>query len=618
MTRFSFSSLADRLDALLTPPFRGATIAVWVCFVLFSLVNRTDAIWQGNLSNPDDYLYLVQALDWLNGQSWFDQIQHRMNPPQGTFIHYSHLLSGFYAGIIALLRPFWGDSAALITAAVMPPVYLAAFLFAMRWLGRTMIAPGWGDMTAYILLFSPVIMSQFLPGHIAHHGLLALLTVTAFCCMTRMMERPAAWGWAAAAGIVMALGLALGLAIVAVVGIFALCLGLWAVIEGGAAARSGLVFGLNFLAGNIGFLFITRPLPHIFDAELMAYSIVYVILAGLFALCFACVALVERAPLVARVIMGGGVACAAGAIFLHYFPALKAGPYGGIDPSLAKLIFSSEPEAWPIFRAGAPLANQVLPLLWPAMAIAANLFVLAHASSHAQRWLWRVVLGVLSACLALAVFYQCRFLDYVQPFAALPLAAMIRHDWERRPEANAAHVVRILRLAALLLAGPLATVIAGNYNDDARDVANQTITPVSAKGCDMHFLADLLNDKQDYGDRPRLIINSLNEGPELLFRTRHSVLAGPYHMNVEGNLDALRFFTAVDAAEAEAIARRRKADMVVLCDMPSQLRAYRSENPTQAIFVQQLIAGQIPDWLKPVQSPQFGDLRVFQVRTTEP
>ena len=135
-----------------------------------------DPLWRWNLSDPDDYLYLVQALDWLNGQSWFDLIQHRMDPPQGTFIHYSHLLSGFYAGFIFLLQPFFGaTSAALITAAILPPVYLALLFFSVRWLAQVMIAPKWGDLTAYILFFSTAIMSQFVCGAIHHHGIEALL-----------------------------------------------------------------------------------------------------------------------------------------------------------------------------------------------------------------------------------------------------------------------------------------------------------------------------------------------------------------------------------------------------------------------------------------------------------
>ena len=626
MSRYSLSSLTNTLDAFVTPPFTGTPILLWLCFVLFSIASM-DPLWRWNLSDPDDYLYLVQALDWLNGQSWFDLIQHRMDPPQGTFIHYSHLLSGFYAGFIFLLQPFFGaTSAALITAAILPPVYLALLFFSVRWLAQVMIAPKWGDLTAYILFFSTAIMSQFVCGAIHHHGIEALLAIVAFCCIARMVEHPSALVWAVAAGFTLALGLTIGLEIIAILGLFSLCLGVWATIEGSSAARSGLVFASTLFICSLCFLLMTRPQQHIFDAIIPAYSIVYVVLTGSIAFCFLCVVLADKkASELLRYIIGVGVACATGWVFLHCFPELKAGPYGGVDASLAKLIFTSEPEAWPIVRKGATLTHQIFPLIWPVLAIGSNLFIFIHAPNRAKRWLWGMILLVLSTCLGLAAFYQCRFLDYTQPFAVLPLTAMVRRDWEQKLFAtHTDRALSMMRLALILIVGPVTMIAAGNFDDDSLDKANQSTTLMQppSKGCDMHFLAELLNDKQGYGGQPGLIINSLNEGSELLFRTKYSVLAAPYHMNVQGNLDALRFFTTPDPTEAENIAKKRKASLVILCNEPSQLRAYRAAqtdlSPSKTTFVQQLVNNKIPLWLKPIQSPRLGDLMLFEIHSSTP
>jgi hypothetical protein len=620
MSRFRLLSITDALDALFMPPCKGAPILVWMCFILLLIANRTTPIWQGDLSDPDDYLYLVQAFDWLKGQGWFDLVQHRMNPPQGTFIHFSHLLSAFYAGFIFLLQPFFGSlTAALITSIIIPPVYLALLLLSVRWLARMMIAPEWGDLTAYFLFFSPVIISDFVPGHIDHHGLEALLAVVAFCCMARMIERPAELIWAAAAGLALALGLTIGLEIVAIVGLFSMCLGAWAMIEGGAAVRSGVLFSLTLFVGSLGFLLVTRAPQHIFDVDIQAYSIVYVILTGSIALCFASVALVgKKASAVTRCLVGGGVAAATGLAFLHAFPALKGGPYGGLDPVLAKLIFDSASEAWPVIRDGASWTKQIGPLVCPMVALGANLWMLICAPDRTRRWLWGMLLFVLSACTGLGAFYQCRFFSYAQSFAVIPLTAMVWRDWGYKPHIPLGRdALRIVRLALILLVCPLSAIVVGNYGDDSHDKGAAQSAPVkqaSPKGCDMHFLADLLNDKQGYGSHPRLIINSLNEGTELMFRTPHMVLASPFHMNVDGNLDALRFFTTHDPDEAKAIAERRGAELVVICSMPSQLQSYGSA--TERTFVQQLIGNQIPVWLTPIQSPQLGDLRLFEIHAS--
>jgi hypothetical protein len=320
-----------------------------------------------------------------------------------------------------------------------------------------------------------------------------------------------------------------------------------------------------------------------------------------------------------RCAIGAAVAAASAIVFLHWFPALNEGPYGGVDPSLAKLIFFSEPEAWPGVRGGAPLSRQILPTVWPLIAIASNLYILAHCEGRTKRWLWGIVLISLTICAGLALFYQCRFFDYAQPLASLPLVAMVKHDWEISSATYKEHFYRITRLLLVLVIGPSTFLLASsNFNDAPFEKSELTAASAQAplKGCDMHQLADLLNDKKGLGSRQRIIINSLNEGSELLFRTHDSVLAGPYHLNFQGNMDALHFFTTADPNEAKAIADNRNASLVVFCKMPSQLRAYRNGATTfvKSAFIQQLIDGNIPTWMTQVQSAQLDDLMVFEIK----
>jgi hypothetical protein len=574
--------------------------------------------WLGNLPDPDDYLYLTQALDALQGQSWFDAIQHRLNPPDGTVMHYSHLLSGFYALVIAAFNIFTDTrSAAILTAIILPPLFFAGFLFTIRGIGQKLIAPKWGDTTAWFVFFAPSLMSQFMPGHIDHHGLVVLITMIGFSFILRMILQPASVLAPIVAGALFALGLALGLELLPVAGLLTAVIAIWSMAKGGKAAESGLIYADSLFITSCLLLAATHGTDQFFDPGIVAYSIVYVILCGCFALGFLGVALAAhyKTSLPRRFAIGIALAIISGAVFLHAFPELKAGPYGGMEPDLARLIFAAAPEAWPLFRTGVPWTKTLMPLAPPLLALASALFLMLRDRRKDRSWLWGMLAALLTGTILLTGFYQQRFLYFAEAFAALPLAGMLHHDWTQvSPRTRKERLLRWTRIAVILLIGPVSMAIAGSYGDDFSEGADMFASSSTA-GCDMHALAATLNDPQALGDHPRLILNTINEGSELLFRTPHSVLAGPYHTNLTGNLDALRFFTAPDAEAAKQIVDQRHADLIVICAMPQQLMTYKAAALSgQPIFLQQILSGELPDWLMPIASQDFGDLKLYAIK----
>ena len=64
----------------------------------------------GRFPDTDDVMRLVQVRDLLGGQGWFDLYQHRMNPPEGTLMHWSRLVDAPLAGVreIAFFPPMTG------------------------------------------------------------------------------------------------------------------------------------------------------------------------------------------------------------------------------------------------------------------------------------------------------------------------------------------------------------------------------------------------------------------------------------------------------------------------------------------------------------------------------
>jgi hypothetical protein len=96
----SFRSIGD----IFKPPFDGLWLVVTLYFAWTFLMFPNNPILRGDLPDTDDYMYLNQVLDWMKGQGWYDNIQHRLDPPAGVPIHFSRLAMLPMAGIIYVIE----------------------------------------------------------------------------------------------------------------------------------------------------------------------------------------------------------------------------------------------------------------------------------------------------------------------------------------------------------------------------------------------------------------------------------------------------------------------------------------------------------------------------------
>ncbi len=608
MSRSRLAKLDAKMDRLLVPFFKGLP---YIAFIAIAIEFSLQPLLHGALSDPDDYLYLTQAMDWLHGQGWFDLIQHRMNPPTGTYIHFSHILSGFYGCLIFPLRFFLGTTKAAMTVAIIIPIiYLLFFIFAIHDLAGNFIEKKGIFLVDFISLFSTAILFEFKPGHLDHHGLEILLAVAAAGFLARMTLQPARQIWAILAALTLAFALAIGLEILPFYLVCATWVGLQSIFRGKAAVKNAYAFGVVLFAVSLFLLTVTRPVGMLFQVDVQVYSITYALLAGSIGLCFTGIALADRLSYrYARHAAGFLLALLTGAVFICVFPEMSAGPYGGTNPALLHLIVDNESESWPLAKLK---GIGVMMSLWPLIALAASCVFITKEKKIAHRWLWGLFALVLGVCIPLSFFYECRFQNYVETFAVIPLAYAIWNDWNklsvlRSPKQS----LRLVRLVILLVIGPAALLTFASTRDHEKSEAS-----TDASNCNLHDVADLLNNPKHYGDHSRIIINSMDQGAGLLFLTPHAVLASPFHMDKSGNLDTLAFFTTHDPDEAHAIAKRRGAELVLFCNLPSQMIPYTPDgNADDPYFIQQLSMGRIPNWLKPIKSPSAHKLMLFEVRS---
>jgi hypothetical protein len=200
------------------------------------------------------------------------------------------------------------------------------------------------------------------------------------------------------------------------------------------------------------------------------------------------------------------------------------------------------------------------------------------------------------------------------PFAELAsapvLAAMIGGlaGWSER---------RLARLPGLLVtcSGVFALtfggVIAGSHLLSLSAAASAKVPEPS---CRIARIAHLLNDPGAPGATPLVIAALLDRGPEILYRTRHSVVGTPYHRNAAGIWDGYRLLAAPTEEESHEIAVRRGINLLLVCPSRVERSFYTRQTGRDNLYTR-LSDGAVPPWLAPVAiEPKDADgFRLFRV-----
>jgi len=617
------------LGRLFMPPFEGLPFVMWCYFVFSYIAVPFDPIWRGDLPDPDDYTYLSQTLDWLQGQNWFDNVQHRMAPPEGVLLHYTRLAEIPIAGVIQFFRLFhysWGG-AALLGSYLLPVLYLAGLFAALQWATARLVTPAWAGLSSFVALFAPALMFKFAPGQVDHHGLETILAILATGSAFKMFAEPNRLRWAIGCGALYGLAMAIALEILPVMALTSALIGLWVAVTGRQAARAAIAFGASLFSVSALLLVVIKPTADLGEMDLLAYSMSYVWLTAGIAAALAIASLLSAMTnKLLRLILSGGVAFLLGFIYLRHFPTLLAGPYGAMDKKLAELFFANLQEAVPLM--GIYTSYQIFLCLGTCLTgLLAALYFWSRATDD-KKWSWALLTALLASSMMLALVYQLRVIIYALLFSIPPLVAFAEAaaGWIGR------HCLGRQRFWAeiglVLLLGPLFAVFLPALQDNRTFSTGVLMFPVQGfdDRCEMSSLEKILNSKSYATRAPLRIVSTIDQGPELLFRTKHAILSAPYHTNVRGNLDALDFFATTDPADAERIARKDGIDLVVLCRNIPDMYLKGKEPHYAALpdgtiimrpntsFAGQLSFHKVPAWLTPIPVPPPSNYMLFEVK----
>lgn len=638
----------DLKKNLFTQPFPllplGAFAFIVFCFIIHPLSPLRDF----RLYDSDDYMRLNQVINWLSGQSWYDLSHPRLSPGEHVVVYWSRLVDLPLALIAWPLAIFMGLTHAVMMASlIVPPALLGLLLIpAVVRMVRPLVPRNRANLAAVMLIFFPPILINFAPTRVDHHGYQIALAAFGFGCLARIWQCPKASGAAAAAAIAFACGLWVGGEALPNLILFAAGLAFIAAWRGGAALRNAALFGDLLAICSALFLFIARKPSEWMRMEMTWFSLAYVAFAAAIGTVFVVGWFLGRwiQNKYARLFLFGTLSFASAFVFFHFVPKAMLGPYADMEVSSVGIILDHVGEAQPmtallhldrydiahsLFRASALISSYLFLPVLSLLVIVWQLF----ASHGKRRGLWALAGLYLLPYLLLALFWQMRVYTYMELFTLLPLTWLLWHWWDKIGDAYDGRQRFWMEIVAFCTLGLFPVVLYPALMTNKPLWPDVLLYPAvrPTRACDLKPVADFLNSDPRFADHPQTLMNMLNEGPELLFRTEHNVLSAPY--NVHGNQDSLDFFSARDDDQALAILSRRQVDFVLLCrryapfyariDKKTRFDASLVQDsngnlniisdPKHPTLVEKLVRDRTPDWLKPIEIPGNKDYLLYAI-----
>lgn len=550
--------------------------------------------------DTDDAMRLVVVRDFLAGQGWWDNIQHRLDAPYGAELHWSRLADLPLAGLTLLLRPFVGAFAETLAAWVLPLIYLGGLLglsagIALKLVGRAGVLP------ALVLpALSMTVLSEFVPGRVDHHSLQILLLLATAWAAIAALDR-ARWG--VGAGVAAATAIAIGIEGVPGVAAAVLAFGLmWVTSPARAAAMRW--FGASFAVATVVHLLIGVAPGRWLTPMCDGISIVYAAAAVGTGVLFVALSLVPTRGvgarlalgLVAGAIVGGGLALA--------FPQCLGGPYAGLDPYLITHWIDriGEAQPWWVSFARDPVYPMAV-LVPPVLALVACVVRVRRGGEGAAAWWVYAAFLVIAVAVELLQIRGSRMaVPLAVPGCAWVIAEAVRWWRAERAIGRFAGVA----LAWIASAGLGVAALTTGVVLTLPPVAVATSDPGAAarRACIMPAAFTEL------AAMPKTnVMAPVDLGSHILAFTPHAVVAAPYHRAQRGVRAAFDFFNG-PIGEAREILRDRGVTLVVICPAMPEVRG--QPDAAADAFAKLFAAGTLPGWLTEVSAPG-AVLRVFRV-----
>lgn len=594
-------------------------VGLWAVIHVTMAVQVDPRVWDWQLTGPDEYMRLVRVAELRDGEGWYDNVILRSNAPYGDALHWTRPFD-----VLILLAAYplsavlGADEALFVSGAALSPLLALLISFAVAWAAYPLLGRERALLAAVFVLFQPAVMAYTAAGRADHHSLLFLLSALAFGATLRLLAARPERRTAAAAGATY--GLALW-ASVELILLIALCQAMlaWGWIRfRQPGARLPAIAAAAFLATTAVALVAEHPPGALLAVELDRFSIPHVALAAACLAIWLAARTIEaieaRLPGADTPARRGAAVGAAGAVCLlaviAAFPGLLGGPLGDVDPRVLRIWNARVGESDSLAPTDLFHAGNLLYLVGSAIPCTVYAALTAWRQRNDVRSLpWMLAALLLAGYFLMSVLYV-RMAPFAEMFSVTVMAEIIGRmlDWSSRQSKRLLALLAASATALLLTSGGF---VAGGY---LLSLWARASDATADPECRIPRIAPVLNDPSGLGAAPLTIAALIDHGPELLYRTPHSVVGAPYHRNGSGILDSYRVFAAPSEEESRKIVTRRGIGLLLVCPTRAE-RQYFAQETGESNLYARLVEGKPPVWLAevPVEAEKADGFRLYRV-----
>ncbi len=592
--------------SLIPPLWVWLTFGVWIAILIVMNIVWGTPLQTGYLADSDDYLRMSRIFDLLDHKNYPSWQQPRLGPGGMVENGWSRLIDG----PLWLLMVFFGAfmpraQAALWTVTVFPALALLALLFAAIWYARSTGAGNRTPLTIVALLAVCVMwdaLHQFMPGRVTHHDWQIVLTVLAYAALARLCEEPDSRLWPALAGLFFGTGLGIGADIVPWLALGASIIALHFLVYGERYEQAALRFGMAVALATAVWFVVLVPSERFLTPQCDTISPTYLSFAAAIAVFWGIISRLParwKSDIDTRAVASCIAATAVIGALYCLWPQCFHDIYGITDPIVRNWWLNRVVEAQSILFVAHGSMPFVFFMLVPIGAGVAGALWAANIDQAA--WVWWLGLAFVLACGTALTFWEFRTLDYVQAIAIAPLAWMLGRGVTIFKNLSPPARLRLEGVTLVVAAICLPLAVAHEKN--------ATHAPLPKKiqeRCSVRDAAPALNALP----APQMIAAFVEEGSEIIYRTPHTALAGPYHRDQKGIGAVYRIFTASNADAARKVIDKYKVTVLMVC--PAHRGFWDSIAPQKTYFAGQLLEGKLPLWLARI--PSASAIQIYRVR----
>lgn len=593
---------------------RLSVFAVWLLASAILLVIARDHIAALSMWDPDDYLRLQQVRDLLDGQSFFDVSQYRIDPPHGVPMHWARIVDLPIAALILALRPMLGVMLAeRVAISAMPLLIFGGSLAALALIGSRLADRRTALIAAMLAAAAPLMLFHVMPLRIDHHGWQTMLGLFAIAASFDPWPRRGGMIAGATAALWLAISLEALPMVAAIAALLAIRFGAAGSTRRSGGGRSLVRFGGATHSGASGLRRNDGDAVR-FQTFAAALAIAGITLFALFhgpaayqrnycdavspawfgptiltpALAALLVPLASRYGMALRIIILAAAGAAGVALLAVTAPACLHGPFAALDPVVRFYWYDNVLEGLPVWKQ--PIDNRLLLIGFPPVGLLGTLLAWCSATTKraAQNWLMMLALLVAAFSLSLLVQRAGAFAHgCAMPGAAFLLARLLDAigRWRNvllRVPASAVAIMALSPVGAVLV-GTVALSADGRGNDKTSEppACPARCTPFDA-------LARL----------PRTtMLTGIDLTPRLLVMTPHSFAGSGHHRDPQAIRRVIDAFTGPPEAARRMMAERGM-DYVLIDPDGNEAMIYSRAAP-QGLMAD-LLKARVPAWLEPV------------------